>query len=79
MNFTLPGGGIFRALAGKSPALAALPAPKALPTKQDPSVQKAREDARKAGQRRKGFSDNIKTSGLGIQDQANVARKTLLG
>ena len=84
MKLTLPGGGIFQALAGKSPALrAGPPPPPPLPQRTDPSVQRAQEESRLAAQRRKGFSDTIKTNaglgGPGVQATANVQRSTLLG
>ena len=80
MKLTLPGGGIFQALAAKSPALrAGPPPPPPLPRREDTAVQDAKKASSQAARSRSGFPSTITTSGLGVTNDANVQRSTLLG
>ena len=50
-----------------------------LPDMDDEENKKRAKASEAAAKKRKGFADTIKTRGVGVVDEANVKRKTLLG
>lgn len=66
--------GIFSAPSIPAPAPAPPP-----PTREDPAIEDARRKAVIAGKKAKGGAATLLTGGAGVEGEAPVQRKTLLG
>jgi hypothetical protein len=64
---------------GKFSAKPNIPETKPVPQPEDPEIAKKKKDSEMAAKNRAGLGSTIKTSGLGVTNDAQTQRKTLLG